>query len=145
MAGSPHAFRYAEREYRETQYGVRRRSRTVRHGNQAERARLRGGRQHPRVVFGVHPLRNCKMDARDQNGRHQEHGELNVKITAVRAHALTMPVEQPLWTAQEALKDSSLVLVEIDAGIGLTGYGIIHGSPLKTIAEWVTRFGELIR
>ena len=85
------------------------------------------------------------MDARDQNGRHQEHGELNVKITAVRAHALTMPVEQPLWTAQEALKDSSLVLVEIDAGAGLTGYGIIHGSPLKRIAEWVTRFGELIR
>ena len=68
-----------------------------------------------------------------------------MKITAVRAHALTMPVEQPLWTAQEALKDSSLVLVEIDAGAGLTGYGIIHGSPLKTIAEWVTRFGELIR
>ena len=68
-----------------------------------------------------------------------------MKITAVRAHALSLPLEEPLWTAQEAVKDSSLVLVEVEAGEGLTGYGIINGSPLKTIAEWVVRFGELIR
>ena len=67
-----------------------------------------------------------------------------MKITAVRAHALSIPLEQALWTAQEALKDSSMVLVEVDAGEDLTGYGIVHGSPLKAIAEWVVRFGELI-
>src|ERR1700750_2815265 len=66
-----------------------------------------------------------------------------MKITAVRAHALSYPLNQALWTAQEALKDSSLVLVEVEAG-GLTGYGIIHGSPLKTIAEWVERLGKAI-
>lgn len=66
-----------------------------------------------------------------------------MKITAVRAHALSIKLEQSLWTAHEALKDSALVLVEVDAG-GLTGYGIIHGSPLKTIAEWVERFGQRI-
>jgi D-galactarolactone cycloisomerase len=37
-----------------------------------------------------------------------------------------------------------MVLVEVEAGEGLTGYGIIHGAPLKAIAEWVMRFGELI-
>ena len=67
-----------------------------------------------------------------------------MKITAVRAHALSHPLEQALWTAQEALKESSLVLVAIEAGEGLTGYGIIHGSPLKTIAEWVERLGDVI-
>ena len=67
-----------------------------------------------------------------------------MKITAVRAHALSIALERPLWTAQEALKESSMVLVEVDAGAGLTGYGIIHGSPLGTIADWVRRFGELI-
>jgi D-galactarolactone cycloisomerase len=66
-----------------------------------------------------------------------------MKITAVRAHALSIKLDLPLWTAHEALKDSSLVLVEVDAG-GLTGYGIIHGSPLKTIAEWVERLGALV-
>ena len=66
-----------------------------------------------------------------------------MKITAVRAHALSIKLEQTLFTAHEALKDSSLILVEVDAG-GMTGYGIIHGAPLKAIAEWVTRFGELI-
>ncbi len=67
-----------------------------------------------------------------------------MKITAVRAHALSIPLDHALWTAQEALKDSSLILVEVEAG-GMTGYGIIHGSPLKAIAEWVTRLGEVIR
>jgi D-galactarolactone cycloisomerase len=66
-----------------------------------------------------------------------------MKITAVRAHALSIKLDLPLWTAHEALKDSSLVLVEVDAG-GLTGYGIIHGSPLKSIAEWVERLGALV-
>jgi D-galactarolactone cycloisomerase len=66
-----------------------------------------------------------------------------VKITAVRAHALVYPLEEPLWTAHEALKDSSLILVEVEAG-GSTGYGIIHGSPLKAIAEWVEKLGALI-
>ena len=68
-----------------------------------------------------------------------------MNITAVRAHPLAVRLEQPLWTAQEALKDSSMVLVEVEAGQGLTGYGVIHGSPLNTIAEWVVRLGELIR
>src|SRR6185436_11639955 len=49
------------------------------------------------------------------------------------------------WTAQEALKDSALILVEVRTDQGLTGYGEIKGSPLKSIAEWVVRFGEIIR
>jgi D-galactarolactone cycloisomerase len=68
-----------------------------------------------------------------------------MKITAVRAHALSYPLDQALWTAQEALKDSSFVLVEVEAGEGMTGYGIIKGSPLKAIADWVVRLGESIR
>jgi D-galactarolactone cycloisomerase len=68
-----------------------------------------------------------------------------MRITAVRAHALSIPLDQRLWTAHEALKDSSLILVEVEAGRGLTGYGIIHGAPMKAIVEWVTQFGELIR
>jgi L-alanine-DL-glutamate epimerase-like enolase superfamily enzyme len=68
-----------------------------------------------------------------------------MKITAVRAHPLSIPLELELWTAHEALRDSSLILVEVEAGQGLTGYGIIHGAPMKAIAEWVLKFGELIR
>jgi L-alanine-DL-glutamate epimerase-like enolase superfamily enzyme len=68
-----------------------------------------------------------------------------MKIAAVRAHALSVRLDEPLWTAQEALKDSSLVLVEVEADEGLTGYGEIHGSPPAAIAEWVRRFGERLR
>ena len=68
-----------------------------------------------------------------------------MKITAVRAHPLAITLEHALWTAHEALRDSSMVLVEVQTDEGVTGFGEIKGSPLKTIAEWVTRFGEVIR
>ena len=67
-----------------------------------------------------------------------------MKIKAVRAHALSAQLEEPLWTAQEALKDSSLILVEVETDEGLTGYGENKGSPLKSITEWVLRLGEVI-
>lgn len=67
-----------------------------------------------------------------------------MKITAVRAHPLSIPLDQALWTAQEALKDSSLILVEVQTDEGLTGYGEIKGSPLKAIADWVVRLGETL-
>jgi L-alanine-DL-glutamate epimerase-like enolase superfamily enzyme len=68
-----------------------------------------------------------------------------MKITEVRAHALAIPLEEALFTAHEALRDSSMVLVEVRTDEGLTGYGEVKGSPLKTIAEWVVRLGEVIR
>lgn len=68
-----------------------------------------------------------------------------MRITAVRAHALSAPLVEALWTAQEALKDSSLVLVEVETDEGVTGYGEIKGSPLKAIAEWVERLGAVIK
>src|SRR5215212_1918272 len=80
----------------------------------------------------------------DQSGRCQRHGELTMKITAVRAHALSAKLDQALWTAQEALKDSSLILVEVETDEGIIGYGEIKGAPLKAIADWVVRFGEII-
>src|SRR5688572_21848407 len=67
-----------------------------------------------------------------------------MKITAVRAHTLSAPLSEALWTAQEALRDSSLILVEVETDEGLKGYGEIKGAPMKAIAEWVTRFGEVI-
>ena len=67
-----------------------------------------------------------------------------MKITEVRAHPLAVPLTEALFTAHEALRDSSMVLVEVRTDEGLTGYGEIKGSPLKTIAEWVSRLGEVI-
>ena len=67
-----------------------------------------------------------------------------MKITEVRAHPLAIPLTEALFTAHEALRDSSMVLVEVRTDEGLTGYGEIKGSPLKTIAEWVSRLGEVI-
>ena len=68
-----------------------------------------------------------------------------MKITDVKTHAISVPLQHPLWTAQEALKTSSLVLVEVHTDSGLVGYGQIHGAPLKSICEWVGRLAEVAR
>ena len=67
------------------------------------------------------------------------------KIIEVKTHPVSVPLEHTLWTAQEELKDSSIILVEVRTDDGIAGYGQIHGSPQKAICEWVARFGEIIR
>lgn len=67
------------------------------------------------------------------------------KIAEVKAHPISVPLKQPLWTAHEELKVSSVILVEVRTDDGIAGYGQIHGAPQKAICEWVARFGEIIR
>jgi D-galactarolactone cycloisomerase len=67
------------------------------------------------------------------------------RIASVTAHPISAPMKQVLWTAHEELKASTVILVEIRTDDGLAGYGQIHGSPMKTICEWIAKFGELIR
>jgi len=65
-------------------------------------------------------------------------------IAAVKTHPVSIPLKHTLWTAHEKLANSSLILTEVRTDDGLAGYGVIHGSPLKRICEWVERFGEII-
>jgi len=66
-------------------------------------------------------------------------------IASVKAHPISVPLTDVLWTAHEELKASSVIVVEVCTDDGLTGYGQIHGSPMKAICAWVERFGEIIR
>jgi L-alanine-DL-glutamate epimerase-like enolase superfamily enzyme len=67
------------------------------------------------------------------------------RIASVKAHAISVKLKHPLWTAHELLTSSSAVLVEIRTDDGLTGIGQIHGSPLKQICEYVEKLGEVAR
>ena len=51
-------------------------------------------------------------------------------ITKVKAHPISVPLKQPLWTAHEPLKAASLILVEVEASGGLAGYGQISSGPM---------------
>jgi hypothetical protein len=56
-----------------------------------------------------------------------------------------VPLNDPVWTAHEELISSNVIVVEVRTDDGLTGYGQIHGSPMKAICAWVERFGEIVR
>jgi D-galactarolactone cycloisomerase len=65
-----------------------------------------------------------------------------LKIRAVRAHPLSIALARPLYTAHETLASSSMVLVEVEAGDGLVGWGQIRGAPLADLCRWVQALGE---
>src|ERR1700675_7015 len=66
------------------------------------------------------------------------------RIASVKPHPISVPLKDVLWTAHEELKSSSVIVVEVRTDDGLTGYGQIHGSPMKAICGWVDRFGEIV-
>ena len=67
------------------------------------------------------------------------------RIASVKPHPISVPLNDPVWTAHEELTSSSVIVVEVRTDDGLTGYGQIHGSPMKAICAWVERFGEIVR
>src|SRR5215472_11618976 len=67
-----------------------------------------------------------------------------MKITAVHAHALSVPYEQPRWTAHERMERDQLVLVEVRTDAGLTGYGEIAGGPQPLICDLLRHFAEVV-
>ena len=67
------------------------------------------------------------------------------RIASIKPHPISVPLNEVLWTAQEELTTSSVIVVEVRTDDGLMGYGQIHGSPMKAICTWVERFGEIVR
>ena len=68
-----------------------------------------------------------------------------MKIASIEVHPLSAPTDVHLSTAHETLTTSSFILVEVKTDDGLTGYGRVHGEPMKQICEWIKRFGEIVR
>jgi L-alanine-DL-glutamate epimerase-like enolase superfamily enzyme len=68
-----------------------------------------------------------------------------MKIASIEVYPLSAPTEVPLSTAHETFTTSSFILVEVKTDDGLTGYGRVHGAPMKDICEWIMRFAEIVR
>jgi L-alanine-DL-glutamate epimerase-like enolase superfamily enzyme len=68
-----------------------------------------------------------------------------MKIDSVRAHAISIELERMFWVSRFPLKTASEIIVEIRTNDGVTGYGVIHGRPIKEILGIVQALeGELI-
>jgi D-galactarolactone cycloisomerase len=66
------------------------------------------------------------------------------RIASIATYPISVPRSQPVWTAQEESKAWAVILTEVKTDDGLVGYGLIHGSPMPRICEWVARFGEIV-
>jgi L-alanine-DL-glutamate epimerase-like enolase superfamily enzyme len=68
-----------------------------------------------------------------------------LKITAVKAHPISIPRPQPSWTAHEITTEATLILVEVRTDAGVVGYGEIQSGPQPLICRLVEQFGEIVR
>ena len=64
------------------------------------------------------------------------------RIASVATYPVSVPRPEPVWTAQEESRAWSVILTEVKTDDGLVGYGLIHGSPMGRVCEWVARFAE---
>jgi L-alanine-DL-glutamate epimerase-like enolase superfamily enzyme len=66
------------------------------------------------------------------------------RIASIATYPISVPRSPPVWTAQEESRAWAVILTEVKTDDGLVGYGLIHGSPMPRICEWVARFGEIV-
>jgi L-alanine-DL-glutamate epimerase-like enolase superfamily enzyme len=65
-------------------------------------------------------------------------------IASINTYPMTARLRRPLYTAHEPISVSNMVLVEVLTVDGIKGYGLINGSPLKGICDWVQKLGDLV-
>jgi len=68
-----------------------------------------------------------------------------MKITRVKAHPISMPLDKVYWTARGAWGTSNMVIVEVETDEGITGIGQINKTPLKEIAEIAAGLESVIK
>ena len=60
-----------------------------------------------------------------------------MKITRVKAHPMTMPLDKVYWTSRAPWGTYNTIVVTVETDAGVTGLGFINKTPLKDIAEIV--------
>jgi D-galactarolactone cycloisomerase len=66
------------------------------------------------------------------------------KIASVATYPVSVPRQEPVWTAHERSTAWSAILTQVKTDDGLTGHGIIHAGPAPRICEWIAKFGEFV-
>jgi D-galactarolactone cycloisomerase len=66
------------------------------------------------------------------------------RIASIATYPVSVPRPVPVWTAHEEIRAWSVILTEVKTDDGLVGYGLIHGTPIPRICEWVARFAEIV-
>ena len=61
-----------------------------------------------------------------------------MKISQIRVHHVSVPLQRPFWMSLEPYTTASELIVEIETDDGLVGIGEIHGRPMDQIAAIVT-------
>ena len=68
-----------------------------------------------------------------------------MKITRVKAHPMTMPLDKVYWTSRAPWGTYNTIVVTVETDEGVTGLGFINKTPLKDIADIVDALEPVIK
>ena len=60
-----------------------------------------------------------------------------MKITALRAHPVSVKLPATFWVGNSSFDTASIVVVEVKTDDGLTGLATLHGRSMKTVVAMV--------
>jgi L-alanine-DL-glutamate epimerase-like enolase superfamily enzyme len=67
------------------------------------------------------------------------------RIASVATYPVSVPRQEPVWTAHERSTAWNAILTEVKSDDGLTGHGIIHAGPAPKVCDYVAKFGDFVR
>jgi L-alanine-DL-glutamate epimerase-like enolase superfamily enzyme len=63
--------------------------------------------------------------------------ETSLKITRIKAHALSVPLGATYWVSNEIIAACGQIIVEVETDEGIVGYGTLHGRSVPVVLEIV--------
>ena len=67
-----------------------------------------------------------------------------MKITEIRAHPLSAPIDPPRWTAHEPFAEARMILVELRTDEGIVGTGEIAIGPQPDVCAMIERIAPVL-
>lgn len=67
-----------------------------------------------------------------------------MKITALRAHPVSVPLAATFWVGNTSFDTASVIVVEVETDDGLVGLATLHGRAMKTVCAIVDALQELV-
>lgn len=67
-----------------------------------------------------------------------------MKISRIKGHAVSIPLDPPHCTATSAIASASQIVVEVQTDEGITGYGTIHGRGAKLVLELLEQLSTFL-
>ena len=68
-----------------------------------------------------------------------------MKISKIKAHALSVPLAETYWVANEIIGHCGQIIIEVETDQGLIGYGTLHGRQIPAVLKIIEELSTYLK